>query len=213
MSRTNDDRRSLGLWRAIASGSVRAVAYHITLTYLIPLGAPLITLWLGYLQGYPWMYIWVAMLIAFAAVCTGLLRFDEWYSRRKVESKLNITAPRVARNVIGDGFSLGLQLHNSAHFPIDFEVDTMRTRIGDRVTQTPPVVRSITIPALGFGWWDDGIINVNPTENGALEGYIEFEISYGRAGSSLPCKLGGKKRVVLPFVDGVLQTPVWYEAA
>ncbi len=75
-----DNKTWLG--RSVASGSVKAIAYHITLTYVIPLGLPAVTAIAGYLQGSPVMYIFVAAGVMFAAVATGLVKFDEWIGRR-----------------------------------------------------------------------------------------------------------------------------------
>jgi predicted branched-subunit amino acid permease len=78
-----DKRKLIG--RSAASGFIKAIAYHVTITYLLPIGAPVVTGAVGYLQGFPWMYVFVASALTFGGTATGLVRFDEWLFRRSVK--------------------------------------------------------------------------------------------------------------------------------
>lgn len=92
---------SFSITSALASGAIRAIAFHVTTTYLLPIGAPLIAGYLGYVQGLPWMYIWVGALLAFAAAAHGAVQFDQWLQRRRVADKLSFAHVRLVRDIRG----------------------------------------------------------------------------------------------------------------
>ena len=91
----NRDRNWAG--RAAVAGSIKAITYHVTVTYILPIGAPIMTGAVGYLQGYPWMLILTAAALTFGGTATGLVRFDEWLGRRSVKEKLAFSSVRALK--------------------------------------------------------------------------------------------------------------------
>ena len=122
----NQVSRSSQSWiaREIAAGSLKAIGYQVTITYVLPLGLTLVTALTGYLQGLPWMYILVGTALMFAGVTTGLVRFDEWVERRRVKGKLTLSGVNAARDVRGPGLVFGVTLANEAAVPIEFRTQT-----------------------------------------------------------------------------------------
>src|SRR5690348_5800419 len=94
---TQESEESFGksVAKEAALGVVKAFTYHAITVWVIPTGLVAITAYLGYLQGLPWMYIAVGTGLMFAAVTTGLVRFDEWRDRRRTEGKLRFSGLRV----------------------------------------------------------------------------------------------------------------------
>jgi hypothetical protein len=190
------------LARAAAGGAVKAVAQHVTLTYIIPLGLPLVTGYLAHLRGVPWDQVLLFGGIMFAAVAHGLVKFDDWFNRRRVKDKLVVGNVRVLRDEAGPGIALGIELHNTAGFPVEFEGVDIRTKINNRVPPSIPYQRSNhTLQPDGVGQFDDHIIDFgDPPKPGTLEGFVEMEIRYGRPGR-LRHTLIIKKHVVIVFND------------
>ena len=201
------------LGRALAIGS-KATAHYVTVTYIIPIGAPIVTIALGYFSGLPWFWIWLGALAAFAFIFNGLLRFDEWTLGRRVEDKLSFSSVIVGRSIKGDGITIGVRIHSAATFPIEFHVAEMRTRLADKVPQKMyQNGQKHIVPPNGIGWHHDNVIQItDPPRPGTIEGYIEFEIEYGRPGS-LKYNLIGKKQVVASFNDdGLFTHSAWNDA-
>jgi hypothetical protein len=209
----NSDRR--WLQRAVAAGSIKAIASQITLTYVIPIALPIVTVLAGYLHGLPWMYLLTAAGIMFATISTGLVRFDEWIDRRRVSDKLRFASVRIGKDIRGEGFFLGVVFHNAADVTMEFEIEEMRTRLGNRVPEKISYDQpKIVIPPRGNGWLDDHVIDIGePLKPGTLEGFIECKVKYGRTGD-LRYDLNIKKQVLLSFNDdGLLGPCSWNDAA
>jgi len=208
-----DNKTWLG--RSVAGGSVKAIAYHITLTYVIPLGLPAVTAIAGYLQGSPVMYIFVAAGVMFAAVATGLVKFDEWIGRRQVRGKLTFASVRFCKDIRGgNGFALGVAVRSVADASVEFEIDSMLTRLGNRVPAKRIYdVRKFIIPPQGNGFFDDHLIDIEkPPSPGTIEGLIECKIKYGHVGN-LKYDLTLKKSVVMSFdKDGLPGPGAWNDA-
>ena len=169
---------------------------------------------IGRLEQVPWFYVFIGATVIFAAVSSGLLRFDEWRDRRRVDGKLAFGSANVGRDIKGGGFFVGIRLHSSAAFPLEFEVTEVRTRLGDKIPALEHKARKITLPAAGNGWWNDNAIELtSPPRPGTIEGAIEFRVNYGLPGSSLKYCLSGKKQVVAAFSDdGLLTHRTWADA-
>jgi hypothetical protein len=185
----------------LLSGSRRAVAFYVTLYLVLPIGVPLMTGWAGYLQGLPWMYIMVGSGVMFAAMSTGLLRIAEYTDRDRVNGKLHFHSVRLGHNPLKPSeIIIGVMWVNQARVPIEFHVDHVGTRIGDRVpASTVYAQRTVTVPPGGLGWYDDHAINVaTPPAPGTIEGFVEFKIRYGRTGNPSH-GLVTRKNVVVAF--------------
>lgn len=196
-------------------GTVSFIWSQAIWPWLAPIGAPVVAALLGWAQGAPIMYVWVGTCLAFAAATTGVLRLEEWLARRRVEDKLVLAQCRFARHVGGGGnFALGFAVNNRADFPIQFEIEDLRTQIDNRVP--PPVSgpispRRVTVSPGGVGWWDDQLIKISPPRPGVITGEIEFRIRYGRVGRPR-YKLSGRHRVSVQFSDAGEPGPLaWIE--
>jgi hypothetical protein len=153
--------------------------------------------------------------LTFGGVATGIVRFDEWIDRRSVKEKLAFSHLRIIKNIRGEGFAIGAAFQSSADMPIEFQLESINTRIGDRVPQKRSFdLTRFTIPRRGSGWFDDHIIDVGtPPRPGTIEGFIECMIRYGRAGDP-QYDLIVRKQVILSFnTDGLLGSCSWNDAA
>ncbi len=204
------------LWfkKKLATGAAQGVASHIAATYILPLGLPVVTGWLGYVEGLPLMYIFVGVGVMFAATATGLLRYSEWRELQRVEGKLGFQSVIVGRDIKGGGINVGLQFASLATFPLEFEVTEMKTRLGDKIPALEHKAKRISLPATGIGWCNNNPIELNnPPNPGTIEGSIEFRVKYGPPGSSLEYGFSGKKQVVAMFNDdGLLTQSSWVDA-
>jgi hypothetical protein len=210
----SNENNSPKISRALAEGSIKAMAYHITITYLIPFGAPAITFLIGYCSGLPWFWIWLGALAAFAFISNGLLRFNEWLYMCRAQDKLMLESVIVGRSISDEGVFIGLRFCSVATFPIEFQVTNIRTQIGDKVPIKPHLPgKKYTVPPKGCGWYNDNVIQVtNPPRPGTVEGHIEYTINYGKPGC-LKYAISGKKQIVASFNDdGLLVTAIWNDA-
>ena len=201
--------------RSFATGALRAVAYHVTLVYLIPIGVPLAAAYVGYVEKFPWMHIIVATCLCFGGVSTGLVRLSEWIDRRSVDGKLQFSSINIGVDVQGNGYFIGVNLVSKAAVPIEVDFAEIRTRISNQVpAQTSFAITKLSIPPEGSGFMNDHLINVaSPTTAGRLEGLAEFRIVYGKKGN-LKYKLNLKKAVTLAFDgQGKLMGGNWNDAA
>ena len=204
------------LQKQIAAGAVRGVVQFLV-TWGLPLGVPVVTVAIGRLTDIPWFYVWLGALAAFAFIANGLLRFDEWRQTRRVQDKLAFSQMLVGKSINNpEGILIGIRVTSSANFPLDFTVEKLLTRLADRV----PLIESLKgatsfeIPSNGYGWyWANEIAIPDPPKNGTLEGFAEYELSYGRKGQKRYV-LKGKKQVVVRFNDeGLFVGAVYHEAA
>ena len=149
-------------WRSITGATIAYAWTSVVLPYIAPLGATLIAMLLALAAEpkIPWVYIWVAMLVAFAMTSVGILRLDEMLERRRVKDKLNFAKMRYGRNIHGPGVFLGIILGSSASVPIEFEVEEVRTKVNNTVPDKELDITPITVPAHGTGFVDDHVIDI-----------------------------------------------------
>jgi hypothetical protein len=178
------------------------------------MAAPIVTVAIGYASGIPWFWIWLGALAAFAFISNGLLRFAEWRYSRQVQDKFLFHRVNMGRSIHGDGIVIGVEFYNKATFPIEFEIDQIRTRLGDKVPRQNKSRKpsKYVIPPDGVAWYYDYPIQIDPPSPGTVEGFLEYEIHYGRP-SALSYNLVGKKQVIASFNDnGILTGAVWNDA-
>ena len=97
----------------------------------------------------------------FGGVATGLVRFDEWIGRRSINEKLTFSQLRIVKDIHGAELAIGVVFYNDADISIEFELESINTRIRNRVPEKRPFYLSrITIPRHGSGWFDDHIIDI-----------------------------------------------------
>lgn len=165
-----------------------------------PVVAAAAAIMIGAAQDIPWLYVYLAAIIAFAGLSTGLLRFDEWRDQRRVVGKLGFLGVRTGSNIEGTEYNLGITVTSMASFDIQYEIVKFETRLRDRVplelTQLP---QKFTVPPRGIGWFSGSLIRLDDIKPNTAEiGFVDYEIFYGRPGR-LRYKPSGKKRVILPF--------------
>ena len=121
----------------------------------------------------------------------------------------------IGKDIRSGGIIIGFRLHNGAFFPIEYRVERLFTRVGDKVPSktTYDGPTTILIPAQGVGcFWDNAIQIDNPPTHGTIEGYMEYELLYGRSGR-LRYPLAGKKQVIIAFNEkGLPEHATWHEA-
>jgi hypothetical protein len=200
--------------REVFSGSIKAIGYQATITYVLPLGLAFVTGLAGYLQGLPWMHILVGAGVMFGAITTGLVRFDDWRERRRIKGKLVVPIVNAGRDTQGPGIVLGVALLNEASFPLEWELTECRTRIQNRVPPNLPYRSTrITLGPKGEGFFNDHPIDIGtPPSPGTVEGFLEMSFKYGQPGK-LKYDLAIKKQVVITFNDdGVFAGGTWHDA-
>jgi hypothetical protein len=191
-----------GSWlaRNALAGSVRALAGHFTVTYILPIGLPLMTALIGYVQGVSWMWVLVGGGLMFGGVTTGLVRFDDWRERRRVRDKLTFQRVLVGRGVRYGGVTLGMELASAASVPIEVQVREVRTRLKNVVPADSFPTRSTIVSPRGLVGFNDHAIDIGePPKGGTLDGSIEVKLVYGPKGERLKHSLHIKKGVVVAF--------------
>lgn len=204
-------------WRFIAEQTVGHVFSTYVLPFLWPIGAPIMTALLGYYAKpeIPWMYIWATTVFVFAMANGGALWFSQILYQNRIKDKLNFLSVITSRNIRGDGVLIGIRVKSIASVPMEFSVENIRTRVGNRVPDDANhSVASFSIPAEGVGWFNDNVIDIGvPPSPGTLEGFIECTVKYGKPGN-LKYQIPIKKQVVLAFNnDGLLERGYWNDAA
>ena len=202
------------IWQAVKREGLREIVSGAIRVWLWPPLATGIAVVIGGFQQVPWFYVFVGATVIFAAVSSGLLRFDEWRDRRRVDGKLAFVSVVVGRDIKGRGLIVGSRFQNSATFSVEFEVTEMRTKLGNKVPALEHKATKVTLPPAGVGWCNDNPIELaDPPRPGTIEGSIEFRVNYGLPGASLKYSLSGKKQVVAAFNDdGLLTQGSWAEA-
>lgn len=183
--------------KRVAGGTAQAVTSHIVATYILPLGAPVVTVVIGYISDLPWFWIWLGALASFALVSHGLLRCSEWWERRRVEGKLSLVSPTITL-IQKKGYALGVKVQNSAVFPIEVELEELRTQINNKIPSGKRQIKTrFSVPPGLFGWFIDNPIDVETAKPGIIEGTLEAKLIYGHVGSRLSYRLEEKKRITV----------------
>lgn len=178
------------LRQAFVSGAFQAIVFHITKTFVLPIGMPTVTVLLGRLEGFPWFYVWIGFLASLALVFHWLVKLDEWLYRIKVKDKITFDKVRIGKKLNNLGcvewLKLGFQFHNSALFPIEVELQSLHTMLDEKY---PPnkerLLKKVITPAGRSSFFDDfAIVPFEPPRDRSVEGKIEFVVRYGRLGHS-----------------------------
>lgn len=187
------------LKKRLAAGAAQGATSHIVATYIFPLGLPVVTGWLGYAQGLPLMYIFVGAGVMFAATVTGLLRYTEWKELQRVEGKLYLVTPSIVL-IQKQGYALGVQMQNNAVFPVEVEIEDLRTQIDSKLPKGKRLAgKRIILQPNNVGWFYDNSVEIEIPKPGTIEGTLEAKLKYGRVGSRLQYKLEEKKQITARF--------------
>lgn len=146
---------------------------------LLPVGMPIMTVILGYINELPLFYIWIGFLASLAFVFHWLIKVKEWRYKTTVKGKLNFTGlhPFIDSN---KKYGVQIQFDSIAEFPIDCRVTKLDLKLADRVPLAGNSIASLTIPAHGYGWRNSGVVVVDSTVSNITKGTLEYEISYGK---------------------------------
>ena len=176
----------------------------------------------GWAQAIPWFYLYVGGAVLFAAVSTGMLRFGEWRQRNRVEHKIRHMGMRINAKQKDDRIAsvqFGLNLHNTAAFPLNYRVRDLTTKItlqnGNRIVYPPKqeyLNDAITLAPGAIGFFDDHEIPLPPDyhgDNNVAE--LSCRVLYGRS-DRFDHELELKKKTFLHFVGaGISGGQHWYD--
>jgi hypothetical protein len=187
-----------------------------TIAWLWALSAGATAAVIGVLQHVPLFYLFVGTVVVFSAAATGLLRFDEWRSRLRVEHKLGFAGVRVLKT-LSDGvvktICIGFTLESKADFPIEFEVVSLYTDVENRCPPKKPYqMARFTVPPSGMAWFDDFAIALdNAPRSVTVEATLRFAVRYGWVGR-LRYELKKSHKVFIGFDDhGDAASANWIE--
>ncbi len=144
-----------------------------------------VTVMAGYMQGIPWMFIWVGAILAGAGAVHFLFIASNHKFQRNPEHKLRFVGPLVGREgVDGSLLHIGFELHNSAVFPIEVEVGEMATSCENRIPAADVKWRkqTIKIEPGEIRFFRDGVIDVASVTEELMVGQMQFSLNYGHPG-------------------------------
>lgn len=180
------------LRKGLIQGAIAFVVSKFILPFILPFVLPfLLPLAVGllaYFEGENAFHIVLGVLASFMFISGGIFFVDLLSERRNIANKLALGPCRNALEVDAPGaitgVALGFTLHNSATFPIEFEVSDLQTGLnGQFPPRKPYAMKTFSIPAQGTGWFDDHVIKLPPPlPTGAAEGFMTFDVKFGRKG-------------------------------
>lgn len=201
--------------RALASGVLKAVAFYLA-TVAGPFIAAAVTFAAGAIDNsVSWMWVFMASSLTFAGTAVGILRFYELLQKTRVEGNLNCLSPSIGIDLNEpNGICLGLNLQSNGDVPIEFEVQSVRTKLQDKYPPNKPFeLKKFIIPPRGVAFFNDYAINVDPPKSASVEGLVDMEIKYGRPGN-LKYSLRIKRQVFLKFgSERQLENIAWNEVS
>ena len=172
---------------------------------------------MGWLQDLPWFYILVGSGLFFASTSVGLLRFSEWRHRTRAADKLTFDSVRVGRQREDEqgwatALRFGVNVSNSAMFPVQFRVAEMNTQFRERFPPKKDYEKAdFVVSANGRAWFDDFNIEIPRQGKGVFEGKLQCHLLYGRPGK-LRHSLHIHQKVYLRFnEDGDLEAAEWVD--
>ena len=168
-------------------GTFQFISWEAFQAWVLPALSVPATVMIGSWSSIPWFYIYLGALFAFAMTATGLLRFSEWRFRVTAKDKLSFSNVRVRKRLseqgVVSGVQIGCELKNEALFPMEFVIQSAQTRIFDLYPPKRDYEKDdTTIPANGFGWFDDHEIPLDSIQPHGLiaEALISLRLKYGR---------------------------------
>ena len=155
-------------------------------------GLPVLTVYMGYIEELPWVYILLAFLFAFAMTALGLNQLRTWQVNRTPENKVQISIPHVGlvldhtttpKKVMV--ITLGINAVNSAQFPMEISIDKLDAQISNKVPTKEFSSRCIGLPIGQTATFTSHKIDLSgeTLEGALLQGKLQGEISYGKSGN------------------------------
>jgi hypothetical protein len=176
----------------ISSEGIKEFLWEVMRSWLVPILVPLVTAALGYAQNLPLMYIFIGAVSAFAFITHGLVKVTEWRFIRTPEHKLDFIEiaggfdfdKNDAKKVTG--VYLGVRLKTNAAFPIEVNLISLNTELGNRVpAKKGPGIKNLTVGIGGFCFFNDGAIDLSDVDlkNKEIHGRVSFKLKYGAVGN------------------------------
>ena len=192
------------MWRRVLKRVASTFVGEVAQIFVWPIVPPIGVGVMGWLQGVPWFYLAVGIMLAFAAGITWLVQFDQWRHRNRIADKLVLQRATTNRRRDQHGrateISIGVHLQNNAMFPIRCRMAELNTHFQDHY---PPrrefETRDFTIPANGNKGFTDFYIAVPPQPEGMHVGYVQCQIMYGKKAGRLSAELTVRQKVYLTF--------------
>ena len=186
-------------------------------TWILPPAITGIIFVIGLIKEIPLFYLSIGVVFTFTCVTTALLRFAEW--KEKTSPKYKIIFKAIAAvtgikkdedNKIIQWIVLGIALNNSSNFGIQCKIIKIGAKIGDKF---PPkkdynVDRTIIQPNATMCFHEHPIDFHKPIDNGVIEGYVTFELQYGRS-NRMHYSLREKKKVFISFKNSSIVGVYW----
>ncbi len=154
---------------------------------ILPVAAPAVTALLGLVDGIPLAYVAAAACVAFAAVTTGLLRYDEYQERTNPSGRFRVETPFYAPELdeasepaLLKTIQLGLVCKNTASFPLHYQVEDFDAQVMGRVTtEERRVFPPAEVQPNATAVYRDYIIEVQaPLKRPIETGKLKFKIAY-----------------------------------
>jgi hypothetical protein len=164
------------------------------LIWLLPWLLAAMTIVWGIFQQTPIVLTISAATFVFVAATTGLLRYDEWISRRSTENKLICASISLGLHYLrnqdtGKPAKLSkvqavITLQNLATHPVSYVVDTISSSVWGRVNPRPLYITKggIVGPISSVVYRDDAIDMQEASLKDVIEGVVKFNIRYGERG-------------------------------
>lgn len=204
------------LARAAATGVVKAIAYHAA-TVALPFVLAALALVAGRLgDGASWMWAIMASSLTFGGASAGTFYLFELVGKRSIEGKLYCIAPRISIDIGTGQPCLGINLQSRCELPMEFEIKTIRTELGETYPSSKPFKLTVfEIPPQGSGFFNDFSIVLDRQDIGGkvVKGSVVATVLYGSPGKR-KYLLDIKREVYLKFgAEGNVELVAWNEAS
>lgn len=178
---------------------------------------------IGWLQEYDIFILYNATIFLIVMSIFGLERFTNWQDKNRVQHKLVFNRGRIHLHFDNEtnkvlSISLGIEFINNAIFPIEFNVDSIRTKLTDTATNSVYYAlnreyekRNVEVMPRGLGWFFDHSIDLTSLVEANLIAELDAEVSYYRAGGEINSMTLKKRTFVFVGKHGMSGGLDWYD--
>jgi hypothetical protein len=209
----------IGFFKSIAKEGFSTLVIEVVkwaFTWLSAPGAAFMTLLAGYLQSVPWVATIPFSALSFAALATGMLRYDEWRQRNNAEYKIHFHSAAAifeySRSDKGEIIAISkaqvlINFINTASFPIYYKVDEIATSVDGRVNPHPDRPLNGLFQQSGTMQYRDSPIEMNnAVAKPMIEAIAKIKLRYGLSGKEkYPIDIALK--ITCPFTQGLGYLP------
>jgi hypothetical protein len=182
--------------QGIIAGTVSVVWSKAVLPWVLSAGAPMVTAYLGWAQGVPWMWVWMAALASPFFVLAGLREFETRRQLNQIDGKLTIELGAAFESELKEGKRIVkaiqpfVQFVNTAPFRLSLIVDEMTTHTDDHAHRYRPGIERATgpfaiEPATGMQSRDIIVEVPGGIEDERFTGVFRFRLRYGLPGKEI----------------------------